>query len=91
MTLRRLTNYLEKNIDAVQVVCPSRKDRSAKNVSGIEYIPVAGFSIPKYPELRFGMPVVNKLKRLWRTNPPSIIHIATEGPLGWAAQYAAKL
>ena len=48
-----------------------------------------GFPIPRYPELRMGMPSKSALIRLWQLKRPDVIHIATEGPLGWSALRAA--
>ncbi|MBB5203870.1 glycosyltransferase involved in cell wall biosynthesis [Inhella inkyongensis] len=50
---------------------------------------VAGLPIPRYPELRLGLPATGRLLKLWRQQQPDLVHIATEGPLGWAAQRAA--
>ncbi|MEO0392868.1 MAG: glycosyltransferase family 1 protein [Pseudomonadota bacterium] len=43
---------------------------------------------PTYPEIRLALAPYGKLKRLLRDLPrmPTNIHIATEGPLGWAAR-----
>ena len=43
-----------------------------------------------YKALRFGLPATRKLIKLWSLNRPDIIHIVTEGPLGWSAIRAAK-
>ena len=48
-----------------------------------------GFPIPRYPELRMGMPSKSALIRLWQLKRPDVVHIATEGPLGWSALRAA--
>ena len=48
-----------------------------------------GFPIPRYPELRMGMPSKSALIRLWQLKRPDVVHIATEGPLGWSAFRAA--
>lgn len=41
---------------------------------------------PGYPEIRLGIDVFWKLPRLLKELSPRYIHIATEGPLGWAAR-----
>lgn len=51
---------------------------------------VSGIPIPGYLELKFGLPAQGMLQRLWRHQRPNIVHIATEGPLGWAALSAAN-
>ena len=48
--------------------------------------------IPVYEGLRFGLPAPRKLLRRWRetSTRPDVVHIATEGPLGLSAQWAAR-
>jgi glycosyltransferase involved in cell wall biosynthesis len=43
-----------------------------------------------YPELRFGLPCRGALERLWARSPPHLVHLATEGPLGWSGLKAAE-
>ncbi len=49
-----------------------------------------GAPIPCYPHLRLGLPAGRTLRRLWRGRRPDLVHIATEGPLGWSALRAAR-
>ena len=49
-----------------------------------------GMRIPLYPQLRFGLPSKHALLRAWRDEPPDVVHVATEGPLGWSALMAAR-
>jgi len=51
---------------------------------------VVGMPIPGYPELKSGLPAKGILTRLWAQQRPDIVHIATEGPLGWSALSAAR-
>lgn len=48
------------------------------------------FPIPKYPQLRMGLPSKKSLLRAWTVKRPDLVHIATEGPLGWSALQAAR-
>jgi glycosyltransferase involved in cell wall biosynthesis len=59
-------------------------------VGGYEETLVSGMPIPGYPELKSGLPAKGLLLRLWKQQRPDIVHIATEGPLGWSALSAAK-
>jgi glycosyltransferase involved in cell wall biosynthesis len=53
---------------------------------------VRGLAIPRYPDLRMGLPAKRALCRLWTFRRPDAVHVVTEGPLGWSAlQAAAKL
>ena len=49
-----------------------------------------GVPIPLYPDLRMGLPARRRLERAWRTYAPDLVHVATEGPLGWSAIRAAR-
>ncbi|MFG5409123.1 glycosyltransferase family 1 protein [Piscinibacter sakaiensis] len=49
-----------------------------------------GWPIPRYAELRMGSPNPLPLLARWRARRPDVVHIATEGPLGWAALQAAR-
>lgn len=49
-----------------------------------------GMPIPGYPGLRLGRPSKGLLMRDWRARRPDIVHVATEGPLGWSAVSAAR-
>lgn len=46
--------------------------------------------IPGYRGLRFGLPAAADLQRLWSATLPSVVHVATEGPLGASAIAAAR-
>ena len=54
-----------------------------------EYL-VQGFPIPFYKQLRMGLPAQKVLTRLWTRDKPDVVHIATEGPLGWSALKTAQ-
>jgi glycosyltransferase involved in cell wall biosynthesis len=49
-----------------------------------------GLPIPGYPLLRLGLPAGRTLRKLWREDPPDLVHVATEGPLGATAVTAAR-
>ncbi|MGB7650395.1 MAG: glycosyltransferase family 1 protein [Gallionella sp.] len=49
-----------------------------------------GMAIPGYATLNIGLPAKARLVKLWTTQRPDIVHIATEGPLGWSALAAAR-
>ena len=44
-----------------------------------------GMPIPRYPNLRMGLPSKRALVQMWAVHRPDVVHIATEGPLGWSA------
>lgn len=49
-----------------------------------------GVAIPRYPNLRMGLPARRVLVDLWRGHRPDVVHVVTEGPLGWSALQAAR-
>ena len=51
---------------------------------------MAGLPLPGYPGLRFGLPAKSRLLREWRHERPDVVHLVTEGPLGWSALGAAR-
>lgn len=48
-----------------------------------------GMPVPGYAGLRMGLPATGALHRAWVNSRPDVVHIATEGPLGWSALRAA--
>ena len=65
-------------------------DRCATAAPGLEQQLTIGFRIPKYPELQIGIIRTQRLLRGWRVRRPDIVHVVTEGPLGWSALLAAR-
>jgi glycosyltransferase involved in cell wall biosynthesis len=61
-----------------------------KNESHFKEILTLGMPIPGYSSLRMGLPQKNMLLKQWASDRPNLIHIVTEGPLGWSALEAAK-
>ena len=51
---------------------------------------VPGLPIPNYPGLRLGLPAWRRLGRLMDQQLPDLVHVVTEGPLGWSAIHAAR-
>lgn len=49
-----------------------------------------GFRIPNYPELQIGIIGTRRLVDAWTARRPDIVHVITEGPLGWSALRAAR-
>ena len=89
MTLHRLLLGLQKKGFETTIIRPRQKNEQANHFPYKEHL-VAGIPIPYYPELRFGITTTNHLKKIWRTECPTLVHIATEGPLGLCALWAAR-
>jgi glycosyltransferase involved in cell wall biosynthesis len=91
LTLSRLVAGLRHRGHRVQLIRPrqSRADTAARDPD-FEEVLTPGMPIPGYRGLHFGLAARTTLRRLWLKNPPSIVHVATEGPLGASAVAAAR-
>jgi glycosyltransferase involved in cell wall biosynthesis len=75
----------------IQLIRPRQANPgNAAGSEGLSEILMRGMPIPRYPELRMGLPAKRHLVRLWTHQRPDMIHIVTEGPLGWSALQAAQ-
>lgn len=59
--------------------------------AGLSEALTRGLAIPRYPDLKMGLPAKRVLRRLWSLHRPDVVHVVTEGPLGWSALQAAKV
>ena len=55
-----------------------------------ETLRLPGFRIPGYPQLQGGWPARRAVLAQWRRARPDLVHIVTEGPLGYSALRAAR-
>lgn len=90
LTLATLARGLSDLGHGVTVIRPQRKDLAENPGTGVRVFAVPGAPLPAYPDLRFGLPALSRIRRLWRSERPHAIYIATEGPLGWAAARVAR-
>jgi len=90
-TLSKMVNGLQLNGHNIWLVRPRiEKKELAQNRQGFNELLVKGMPIPFYKQLRMGLPAKKELHRLWSHKRPDVVHIATEGPLGWSALQVAK-
>jgi glycosyltransferase involved in cell wall biosynthesis len=91
LTLARLVQGLRERQHDVQLIRP-RQDRSHSAESGERFheVLLKGLPVPRYPGLKMGVPSKAALVSLWAHRRPDLVHIATEGPLGWSALEAAR-
>lgn len=93
MTLGHLAAGLTQRGFAVTVHRPRQGEaENAAHASGprpFTEVLYPGVPIPGYPLLRAGLPARGRLLRAWRAERPDVVHVATEGPLGWSALSAA--
>lgn len=91
-TVASMVSGLRRRGHDVQLVRP-RPQRVGKDMAAAGAAPddvlLGSLPVPFYPGLRMGTLCRGRLARLWRQEVPEVVHIATEGPLGWSALSAA--
>jgi len=91
ITIGRMVQGLRQRGHHIHMIRPRQsKQDVALKVDGYEETLVSGMPIPGYSELKAGLPAKGRLVSLWKHQRPDIVHIATEGPLGWSALSAAR-
>lgn len=90
-TIARFVHGLRELGHHITVVRP-RQGASAEPVSQTHYqeILTQGIPIPGYSALKIGLPSQGMLLKQWSEKRPDLVHIVTEGPLGWSALEAAQ-
>jgi glycosyltransferase involved in cell wall biosynthesis len=88
LSAARFVEGLRRREHEIQLVRP-RQDQDRSDHASYEVL-THGMPIPRYPGLRMGLPATRALVRLWRRNRPDVVHVLTEGPLGWSAVSAAR-
>ncbi len=90
MTLERIVDGLQRRNHRIQLIRPRQHatETPARELH-LEEVLSPGVPIPGYQGLRIGLPAKQALFRLWSLKRPDVVHIATEGPLGWSALAAA--
>jgi len=88
LTAARFVRGLRSRGHAVDLVRPRQAHEEKCNRRTEWRVP--GMPIPMYRDLRIGLPVVSQLTKRWKVDRPELVHVATEGPLGWAAIRAAR-
>ena len=75
---------------SIQLIRPRQNKADAPaSAAGLETVLRAGFPLPRYRELRMGLPAKRALISAWRSNRPDVVQVVTEGPLGASAIAAA--
>ena len=89
-TMARIVDGLHARHHDIQLIRP-RQDVEPRcdPAERFQQVLTQGLPVPRYPNLRMGLPAKRALSRLWATRRPDVVHIATEGPLGWSALRAA--
>lgn len=91
LSLSRFVEGLSQLNHEIQLVRPRQQTDQSTVLGGeIEELLTIGLPIPKYPNLKVGLPAKRRLVSQWTTRRPDLVHIVTEGPLGWSALEAAR-
>lgn len=90
MTLSHVVEGLARRGHAVTVHRPCQGKMDTARGDGLYAEDLTpGVPIPGYSFLRAGLPAGMSLRRRWGHERPDLVHIATEGPLGYSALRAA--
>lgn len=91
LSLAKLVHGLISRGHEIQLVRPWQALSSGPlHTDGLQEMLTRGWPIPRYPQLRLGLPAKSALLAAWQKRRPDLVHIATEGPLGWSALQAAR-
>lgn len=91
MTMGRIVSGLQARGHTVQLIRPRQHPEDcAVEQPLFEEVLQRGVPIPRYDALKLGLPAKQALLRLWAKLRPDIVHVVTEGPLGWSALAAAS-
>ena len=90
LSLSRFIEGLRERNHQIQLIRP-RQDHAeqAAQGNGFDEVLTGGMPIPRYPNLKMGLPAKRALIKHWLLRRPDLVHIVTEGPLGWSALQAA--
>lgn len=89
-TLDHLVRHCAEQGDRVQLLLPSYDQNGQQLPPRVEKREWRSFPLPFYQEVVLPMVTVGMVARALNAFRPDLIHIATEGPLGWASLRAAK-
>jgi glycosyltransferase involved in cell wall biosynthesis len=87
LTVERTVRYLRSRGHSVELIRPRQPGEPALDAA--DELRTAGCAIPMYREMRFGLARAAKLARRFEQTRPEVVHLATPGPLAWAALAAA--
>ncbi|WP_445114956.1 glycosyltransferase family 4 protein [Acinetobacter sp. WZC-1] len=89
LSLLQLSKGLQQQGHKILLIRPSQQ-RQCHDFQPNRECLVNAQSIPKYPGMQFGWPQYLKVSQALADFSPNVVHIVTEGPLGFAALHAAN-
>lgn len=91
MTSGRLVEGLLQRGAHVQLIRPRQGEADQATChTYFEEVLARGVPIPRYGNLKMGLPARRALVAHWTLCRPDVVHLVTEGPLGWSALTAAR-
>jgi len=91
LTIERVVQGLQARHHQVDVYRPHQHTGDViQYQQRVRHILLPGVDIPWHPGVRVGLPCTSELLAFWQAQRPDVVHIATEGPLGWSALAAAR-
>jgi len=88
LTVERTVRYLRGRGHNVELIRPRQPGEARLDAD--DELRTAGCAIPVYREMRFGLARVGPLLHRFERTRPELVHLATPGPLAWAALAAAR-
>ena len=90
-TVARWIDGLRRRGHRVQLVRARQGHHDGQEAEAdLDTLRVPGFRIPGYPQLQAGWPAQRALMARWRRKRPDLVHVVTEGPLGYSALRGAR-
>jgi len=87
LTVQRTVEHLRQRGHEVDLIRPRQAGEAPLDARN--ELRTLGCPIPMYPELRVGLCASATLRHRFERRMPALVHVATEGPLGWSALRAA--
>lgn len=87
--VERTVTHLREQGHELDLLRPAQRHEATGPAGPWQWLS-AGCPIPVYPDLRFGMATSAVLQRRLREQRAQLVHVATPGPLAWAAVHAAR-
>ncbi|WPJ95487.1 glycosyltransferase family 1 protein [Coraliomargarita algicola] len=90
MTNQRLVRGLLAKGHRITLIKPRHQEAPPAEHASLQVHEVFGIPIPNYAGLKLGLPRPGELERLFEADKPDIVHVATEGPLGFSSLRSAR-
>ncbi|MFP4259612.1 MAG: glycosyltransferase family 4 protein [Opitutales bacterium] len=90
MTNQRLVRGLIGLGHHILLIKPRRAAAPETQSGQLHVLDCLGLPIPTYPDLKIGLPAPGQLEQAFEQFRPDVVHIATEGPLGFSGLRAAR-